>query len=138
MVATAFTEAMSPAAASAAAPPRLWPISSAGARPAPAMWRAAAIRSRTSLEKPVSSPSLSPRPVKSKRSVATPNFASARLIRTAALEVLSQVKQWAKSANDRAVPSGRSRRAASVWPWSFWKVVRSVRITPSPGGFRAA
>ena len=87
------------------------------------MCAAAAIRSCTSAEKPVSSPSLSPSPVKSKRSTATPSPASAWLIRTAAFEVLSQVKQWAKSAKACAVPSGRSSRAASLWPRPLVKAI---------------
>ena len=55
---------------------------------------AAESRSSTSAEKPPpNSPWLSPRPVKSKRITPTPRSASARLMWTAALEVLSQVKQ---------------------------------------------
>ena len=83
-------------------------------------------------EKPVSSPSLSPRPVKSKRSTPTPRSASARLIRTAAFEVLSQVKQWANSAKARAAPSGPVEPRRQRWPRPFGKLIVSVRIGVSP------
>ena len=59
------------------------------------------------------SPSLSPSPVKSKRSTAIPWAVSACAIRVAAKTLRVQVKQCANRAKARAVPSGRSRRAAS-------------------------
>jgi hypothetical protein len=62
-------------------------------------------------------PSLSPRPVKSKRSVAMPASARARPIATAAARFLPQVKQWANRAKARGGAwSGSSRRAASATP----------------------
>src|SRR5580692_6302038 len=87
------------------------------------MCRAAKIRSSTLEENPLvaNSPSLSPRPVKSKRNTPTPLAAKARLMWTAALAVLSQVKQCARSAKACASPSGRSSRADSVWPCAFLK-----------------
>ena len=62
--------------------------------------RAAATRSLTSEEKVVreKSPSLSPRPVKSKRSTAMRMLLMARVMFTAALRFLEQVKQWANTA----------------------------------------
>src|SRR5262249_19132991 len=62
------------------------------------------------------SPSLLPRPVKSKRSTAMPRSASVRLMRAAAKPSLEHVKQCAKRAYARGVPAGRSRRAASRPP----------------------
>ena len=44
------------------------------------------------------SPSLPPRPVKSKRNTAMPCCARALLMREAATESLEQVKQWANKA----------------------------------------
>lgn len=49
-------------------------------------------------------PPLSPSPVKSKRSVAMPRSASARLMRVAASEFFPHVKQWAKIAHARGLP----------------------------------
>jgi hypothetical protein len=99
-VATAAIPGNSSAAASAAAPPRLCPISKAGGIPASIIAFVAATRSAISLLKPASakSPPLCPRPVKSNRSTAMPRSAKARLIRTAASDSLVQVKQWAKRA----------------------------------------
>ena len=61
---------------------------------------AAATRSSTFEDSPfpASSPSLSPIPVKSKRSTAIPRSTRARLIQPAALRSFEQVKQWAKRA----------------------------------------
>ncbi len=100
MTATARTSGIEPAAASTAAPPRLWPISSAGARPCARRWLTAAMMSSTFELKSVlaKSPSLEPRPVKSKRSVAMPRAASPEAMRPAARLSLLQVKQWAKTA----------------------------------------
>ena len=62
------------------------------------------------------SPSLWPRPVKSKRRTAMPCSTSASAMRLAAKMSLPQVKQWANSAYARAGPSGESSRAASLPP----------------------
>jgi hypothetical protein len=56
------------------------------------------------------SPSLEPKPVKSKRSVAMPSSLSRPAMRDAAKMSLEQVKQWAKSAKARA--SARVDQAA--------------------------
>ena len=63
-------------------------------------WSAAATRSATFEEKLVlaNSPSLAPRPVKSKRSTAMPRPASASAMREAAKMSFEQVKQCAKTA----------------------------------------
>ena len=100
MVTTARASGMSPAAASTAAPPSEWPTSSAGAARVARRWSAAATRSATFEEKLVlaNSPSLAPRPVKSKRSTAMPRPASASAMRAAAKMSFEQVKQCAKTA----------------------------------------
>src|SRR5215469_13120228 len=76
------------------------------------------MRSSTLDEKFVlaNSPSDDPSPVKSKRSTPTPAAARLDAIRLAANMSLVQVKQWAKSANARGGPDGRSRRALSSLP----------------------
>jgi hypothetical protein len=75
-------------------------------------------RSRTSPLKVLSAklPSLSPSPVKSKRSTPKPRSVSARAMRTAASAFLVQVKQCAKRAKPRAGPSGRSSRPDKACP----------------------
>ena len=100
MVATASASAMRSAAASTAAPPRLWPIRICGARYSRRRKSAAASRSSRLDEKSVSpkSPALSPMPVKSNRKTAIPRSTRVRLMRTAAFRSFEQVKQWAKSA----------------------------------------
>ena len=100
MVATARASGQCCAAASTAAPPRLWPIRIAGARYISRKWLAAATRSATFDVKWVlaNSPSLAPSPVKSKRSTAMPRVASATEMRLAASVSLPQVKQCANSA----------------------------------------
>ena len=95
MVATATASGIRAAAASTAAPPRLWPTRSLGACLASRRKAAAATRSSTFDEKLLfaNSPSLLPRPVKSKRSTAMPRSASVRLMRVAANPSLEHVKQ---------------------------------------------
>ncbi len=100
MVTTAVASGICPAAARIAAPPRLWPIRIAGAFRVSRRWLAARTRSATFEEKVelAKSPSLEPRPVKSKRSTAMPLAASATAMRLAASTSLPQVKQCANSA----------------------------------------
>ncbi len=100
MVTTAFASGISPAAASIAAPPRLWPIRIAGAFRVSRRWSAARTRSATLEEKVelAKSPSLEPNPVKSNRSTAMPFADSADAMRLAASTSLPQVKQCANSA----------------------------------------
>jgi hypothetical protein len=96
----------------------------AGGANSRSMYSAAATRSATLDEKLVSakSPSLSPSPVKSKRSTAIRCCVSARLMLTAAFRSLEQVKQWANSAYAATSPSGgRLRRALSSAPWAAGK-----------------
>ena len=100
MVTTPTTDGMCCAACKAADPPSEWPISRVGGSNSSARKRATATRSETLEVKLVSakSPSLSPRPVKSKRSTAMRWRFSVRLMCEAALMFLVQVKQWAKMA----------------------------------------
>ena len=93
------------------------------------MYRAAASRSSTLDVNVVStkSPALSPKPVKSKRSTAMRCCVSARLMFTAALRSLEQVKQWANSAHATTAPSGgRLSRALSSLPLDPGKEIRSL------------
>ena len=115
MVHTARASVIPLAAASTAAPPRLWPISSFGASSSARSQSAAASRSPTFEEKLVlaNSPSLAPSPVKSKRSTPIPCRVSPWAMRVAAKTFCVQVKQCANSANARGRPSGMSSRAAS-------------------------
>src|SRR5215831_7516278 len=90
----------SAAAASTAVPPRLWPMRIAGAAARRRSSFAAATRSAILEENVVlaNSPSLEPRPVKSKRSTAMPSAVKPSAIRLAAWMSLPQVKQCANSA----------------------------------------
>ena len=100
MVTTALQAGMEPAALSTAAPPRECPIRTCGASYSASRYLAAATRSSTLDEKPVSekSPSLSPRPVKSNCSTASPWSDISWLMRRTAFRFRLQVKQWAKRA----------------------------------------
>src|SRR4051812_42318631 len=135
IVATARTSAMRPAATSAAAPPRLWPMRISGGPKVLLTWSAALTRSSTLEEKVASanSPPLAPRPVKSKRSAAIPRAASHWLMYAAALESFEQVKQCAKIARARGAPAGSSRRPASSCPAEDGKrtVLEAMIDTPS-------
>src|ERR1700739_1911900 len=73
------------------------------------------MRSATFEEKLVlaNSPSLAPRPVKSKRSTAMPRAVRPSAMRRAARTSLPQGKQWANSAKGRGVPRGRAARRAA-------------------------
>ena len=128
MVATATASGIRPAAASTAAPPRLCPMTIFGAVPRPRRWSAAATKSSTLDEKLVlaNSPSLWPKPVKSKRKTAIPREARPAAMREAAKMSLVQVKQWAKRATARLRPRGFSKRAASCWPPAPAKVSFSL------------
>ena len=99
MVTTATASGISGAAARTAAPPRLWPMTIFGACRVSRRKSAAFSRSATLEEKLVlaNSPSLWPRPVKSKRRTPMPCAARAAAMREAAKMSLVQVKQWAKS-----------------------------------------
>ena len=118
IVTTAFTEAIRSAAAITAAPPSEWPIRIAGAPMLLSRYAAAATRSSTLAVKWLSAnaPSLTPRPVKSKRSVAIPCSASARLTRRAPWLRAVQVKQCANTATARIRPGGSSIDPASITP----------------------
>lgn len=86
-----------------------------GASSSDSIYRAAASRSSTLDEKLESekSPSLSPRPVKSKRTTAIPSPDNVRVMSTAARMFFEQVKQCAKRAYATGRPfGGTSRRAA--------------------------
>src|SRR6516162_3372322 len=109
---------MRPAAASTAAPPSEWPMRMTGAAWLSRSQPAAQTRSSTLEEKSVlaKSPSDEPRPVKSKRSTATPAAASPLAMRRAANASFVQVKQWATSAKACTEPLGSSSRAASSSP----------------------
>src|SRR5512146_2387287 len=78
------------------------------------------------------SPSLLPRPVKSKRKTPSPRAVSSVLIREAASVSLEQVKQCANRANAAGLAGGRSSRAASMLPHAPGKriIVRCSLITP--------
>jgi len=99
-VATALMVEISLPAKIAAAPPRECPTMSVGALWVCSRYAAALNKSCTLLEKFVSakSPSLSPKPVKSKRSTPKPSEARALLTLRTALKSLEHVKQWAKIA----------------------------------------
>ncbi len=135
MVTTPTLSAICEAAASTAAPPRECPISKAGARCSARSQAAARTRSATLDEKLVEakSPPLPPSPVKSKRRVAMPRAASARLIFTAAGVSLLQVKQWANSAKARGakLPSGSSSRALSFAPSAPSNSILRLSMRPS-------
>jgi hypothetical protein len=134
IVATANTSGIWEAAASTAAPPRLWPTRSDGASWRSRSMAAAATRSAT-LEVNVvlaNSPSLEPSPVKSNRSTAKPAPTSPALILDAAAMSLPQVKQWAKRAKARGRRSGKSRRPAS------WSPPEPVKETLWSGRFTSA
>src|SRR5215475_3226891 len=73
------------------------------------------------------SPSLMPRPVKSKRSTPIPDIASRSEMRLAARLSLPQVKQCANNAKATGLPSGRSIKAASFSPFELVNSVLSVR-----------
>jgi hypothetical protein len=84
-------------------------MSNAGARYASRNALAAATMSLTLCEKvvPSNSPSLSPSPVKSNRSVAIPFSASAELMYIAALLSFEHVKQCAKTAHAIGSTAGK-------------------------------
>ena len=72
------------------------------------------------------SPSESPRPRLSKRSIPTPSLASCLQIRLAAGLSLPSVKPWAKTPQPRTSRSGRSTRPASVGPLVLGNPTRSA------------
>src|SRR4051794_20060149 len=135
MVTTAFASGQCCAVASTAAPPRLWPIRSAGARYVSRKCFAAATRSATFDEKLVlaNSPSLAPSPVKSKRSTAMPRAVNPSAMRFAASTSLPQVKQCANSAYAAGWPAGLSMSAESFSPCALGKSKRSDGISSSGG-----
>ena len=121
------------AAVSTAAPPRLCPTSSAGARPCSRRNAAAATRSSTLELKVVSAnfPADCPSPVKSKRRLPIPSAASAALSSRAARRSLEQVKQWANNAQPRARPRGGCSLPARVAPLAPVNSIRSTLMRPS-------
>ena len=108
IVAIAHTSAMCDAAAITAAPPSEWPMSNCGAACWSRSHAAAATRSSTLELKLVfaNSPSLAPRPVKSKRRTPKPASVSWVAIHVAARRSLLHVKQCANRANAVAAPLG--------------------------------
>ncbi len=72
------------------------------------------------------SPSESPRPRLSKRSIPTPSLASCLQMRLAAGLSLPRVNPWAKTPQPRTSPSGRSTRPARVGPVVLGKLTRSA------------
>ena len=121
------------AAASTAAPPRLWPIRIAGARYILRRWFAAATRSATLEENVVlaNSPSLAPSPVKSKRSTAMPRAVSPSAMRFAASTSLPQVKQCANSANATGWPGRPVEQRGELLAARIGKVEAFGRHAPS-------
>ncbi len=72
------------------------------------------------------SPSDSPRPRLSKRSMPMPSAASCLQIRFAAGLSLPSVKPWAKTPQPRTSPSGISTRPANAGPVVLGKLTRSA------------
>jgi hypothetical protein len=74
------------------------------------------------------SPSLSPRPVKSKRRVAMPAAARQLQMWSVARRFFEQVKQWANRAQARGDPTGSVSFALSLWPRPLSKCCGMSRI----------
>ena len=112
MLATARTESSSWAAAMTAAPPKECPTSSRTSRPDSFMNRAACAVSAILWENDPSpqSPSESPSPRLSKRSIPMPSLASRLQSRLAAGLSLPSVKPWENTPQPRVGPSGWSIR----------------------------
>ena len=129
IVAIALTSGTWDAAASTAAPPSEWPISSCGACGARAATPRRRARSSTFELKLVleNSPSLAPRPVKSKRRTPKPATVSWVAMHVAAWRSLLHVKQWANTANPGGGVAGRSSRAANTASWLPANSMRSIR-----------
>ena len=111
IVATAAISGISAAAKIAAVPPRLCPTSSEGVIPAAVIACAAARRSSMSAAMLTASPGamLNPVPAKSNLKTPIPARDSARDMCTAARLSFPHVKQCAKIAQPRGVPTGGSR-----------------------------
>ena len=122
-----------------AEPPKECPTSSRTSRPEVFMYSTARAVSATLWENEPSpqSPSDSPRPRLSKRSMPMPSLASCLQIRLAAGESLPSVKPWAKTPHPRTSPSGRSTRPARVGPVVLGNFTRSAtRVILSARGER--
>jgi hypothetical protein len=72
------------------------------------------------------SPSESPRPSASKRSMPMPSSASCLQMRAAAGESLPSVNPWEKTPQPRGSPAGRSMMPASRGPVELGKLTRSA------------
>ena len=128
MLTTASTVGHSWAAAITAEPPKECPTSSLTSRPEAFMNSTARTVSATLCENDPSpqSPSESPRPRLSKRSIPTPSLASCLQMRLAAGLSLPRVNPWAKTPQPRSSPSGRSTRPARVGPVVLGNPTRSA------------
>ena len=128
MLATARTDSSWWAAAITAAPPKECPTRSRTSRPDSFMNRAAWAVSATLCENEPSpqSPSESPSPRLSKRSIPTPSLASCLQIRLAAGLSLPRVKPWENTPQPRIGPSGWSIRPASRGPLVLGNHTRSA------------
>src|SRR6478609_11186385 len=128
MLATATTVGQSCAAASTADPPNECPTSRWISRPEWFMNSTARTVSATLWENDPSpqSPSESPRPRLSKRSMPMPSAASCLHIRLAAGLSLPSVKPCAKTPQPRISPSGRSIAPASAGPVVLANETRSA------------
>src|SRR6201991_4209285 len=128
MLATALTVGQSWAPAITADPPNECPTSKLTSRPESFMNSTARTVSSTLCENDPSpqSPSESPSPRLSKRSMPMPSPASCLQIRLAAGQSLPRVKPWAKTPQPRTSPSGTSMRPASSGPVLLTKLTRSA------------
>src|SRR6185312_10744545 len=128
MLATATTVGQLCAAASTADPPNECPTSRWHSRPESFMNSTARTVSATLCENDPSpqSPSESPKPRLSKRSMPMPSLASDLQIRVAAGLFLPSVKPWAKTPHPRTSRSGRSTRPARAGPVVLGNLTRSA------------
>src|SRR6266540_364502 len=128
MLTTARTESAWWAAAMTAAPPKECPTSSRTSRPDSFMNRTAWAVSATLWEKDPSpqSPSESPSPRLSKRSIPMPSLASCLQIRPAAGLSLPRVKPCENTAQPRTAAAGWSTRPASLGPLRLGNQTRSA------------
>src|SRR5215212_11672849 len=128
---TATNVGQSWAAASTADPPKECPTSRRTSRPESFMNSTARTVSATLWENDPSpqSPSESPSPRLSKRSMPMPSLASCLQIRLAAGLSLPSVKPCAKTPHPRASPSGRSIRPARTGPVVLGNSTRSATVS---------
>src|SRR5215218_7268752 len=131
MLATAATDGQSCAAASTADPPKECPTSRCASRPESVMNSTARTVSATLCENDPSpqSPSESPSPRLSKRSMPMPSLASCLQMRVAAGLSLPSVKPCANTPHPRTSPSGRSMRPARTGPVVLGNSTRSATVS---------